>query len=253
MTTPAPSAPSSGVPKRKPLPTVVAAPAPSTDSSSDLEKSTAEPGIIFAPAAQPAAAATAFHQPRQWPGQSQWNALQSKWSFYSAKKKRIILGALAAILVLLALIIGLAVGLTQRHGKGSDSNADNVSNDDDSSSNLPLPTSNGGPYTGDLTYYDPGLGSCGITSTSSEKICAISHVLFDATMISANPNTNPICGNKLRIRRGGKTVDVTVVDRCPGCNTNDLDVSSTVFEELGDLAEGRVLIDWSWLEATPAS
>ncbi|CEL10013.1 hypothetical protein ASPCAL13140 [Aspergillus calidoustus] len=241
MTTPVPTAPSSGVPKRKPLPTVVVAPVPLTDSSSDLEKSTAEPGIIFAPAAQPTAAAAAagLHQPRQWPGQSQWNALQTKWSIYSTKKKRIILGALAAILVLLALIIGLAVGLTQRHGKGS--------------SNLPLPTSNGGPYTGDLTYYDPGLGSCGITSTASEKICAISHVLFDATMISANPNTNPICGKKLRIRRGDRTVDVAVVDRCPGCNTNDLDVSSTVFKELGDLAEGRVLIDWSWLEETPAS
>ncbi|KAL3446196.1 RlpA-like double-psi beta-barrel-protein domain-containing protein-containing protein [Aspergillus insuetus] len=238
MTMPAPPAPSSGVPKRKPLPTVVVAPAPLTDSSSDLEKSTTEPGIIFAPAAQPPVAA-ALYQPRQWPGQSQWNELQSKWSFYSTKKKRIILGALAAILVLLALIIGLAVGLTQRHGKGS--------------SNLPLPTSNGGPYTGDLTYYDPGLGSCGITSTASEKICAVSHVLFDATMTSANPNTNPICGKKLRIRRGDRTVDVAVVDRCPGCNTNDLDVSSAVFEELGDLAEGRVLIDWSWLEATPAS
>jgi hypothetical protein len=116
MITPAPTAPSSGVPKRKPLPTVVFAPAPLTDSSSDLEKSTTEPGIIFAPAAQPPAAA--LYQTRQWPGQSQWNALQSKWSFYSTKKKRIILGALAAILVLLALIIGLAVGLTQRHGKG---------------------------------------------------------------------------------------------------------------------------------------
>jgi hypothetical protein len=100
---------------------------------------------------------------------------------------------------------------------GSDSNANNDSENDDSSSNLPLPTSNGGPYTGDLTYYDPGLGSCGITSTASEKICAVSHVLFDATMISANPNTNPICGKKLRIRRGDRTVDVAVVDRCKLC------------------------------------
>ncbi|KAL3456570.1 RlpA-like double-psi beta-barrel-protein domain-containing protein-containing protein [Aspergillus heterothallicus] len=236
MTTPTPNAPSFGVPKRKPLPAVVVAPAPSTDSSSDLEKSTVEPAIGFAPAAQPVAT---LHQPRQWPGQSQWQALQSKWSSYSTKRKRIILGTLAAILVLLALIIGLAVGLTQRHGKGSE--------------NLPLPTSNGGPYTGDLTYYDPGLGSCGIMSTASEKICAVSHVVFDAALTSANPNENPLCGLKLRIRRGDRTVDVAVVDRCPGCNVNDLDVSSAVFEELGDLAEGRVLVDWSWLDATPAS
>lgn len=82
------------------------------------------------------------------------------------------------------------------------------------SSNLPLPTSNGGPYSGDLTYYDPGLGSCGITSTGSEPICAVSHVIFDAASTSANPNENPLCGLKVRIRRGETSVDVKVVDRC---------------------------------------
>lgn len=119
------------------------------------------------------------------------------------------------------------------------------------SSNLPLPTSNGGPYTGDLTYYDPGLGSCGVSSKSSEKICAVSHVVFDAASTSENPNENPLCGLKLRIRRGDKSVDVKVVDRCPGCSVDDLDVSSAVFEELGDLAEGRVTVNWAWLDKTP--
>lgn len=121
------------------------------------------------------------------------------------------------------------------------------------SSNDPLPTSNGGPYTGDLTYYDPGLGSCGITSTSSEKICAVSHVVFDAALTSGNPNENPLCGLRLRIRRGDRSVDVKVVDRCPGCNVDDLDVSSSVFEELGDLAEGRVTVEWAWLDKTPVA
>ncbi|KAL4883229.1 RlpA-like double-psi beta-barrel-protein domain-containing protein-containing protein [Aspergillus karnatakaensis] len=121
------------------------------------------------------------------------------------------------------------------------------------SSNLPLPTSNGGPYTGDLTYYDPGLGSCGIESTASENICAVSHVVFDAALISGNPNENPLCGLRLRIRRGDRSVDVKVVDRCPGCNVDDLDVSPAVFKELGHLDEGRVLVDWSWLDETPIS
>ncbi|KAL2865729.1 RlpA-like double-psi beta-barrel domain-containing protein [Aspergillus lucknowensis] len=231
MTTPT-TAPPPGVPKRKPLPTVAVTPAAPSDTTSDLEKSY-QP-IISAPATQPAQ-----HQLPQWQWklESQWQALQSKWNQYPSKKRRIILGALLATLALVALIIGLAVGLTKRHGKGS--------------SNLPLPTSNGGPYTGDLTYYDPGLGSCGITSTASEKICAVSHAVFDAALTSGNPNENPLCGLKLRIRRGEKSVDVTVVDRCPGCNVNDLDVSSTVFEELGDLAEGRVLVDWAWLDKAP--
>ncbi|KAL4778598.1 RlpA-like double-psi beta-barrel-protein domain-containing protein-containing protein [Aspergillus varians] len=121
------------------------------------------------------------------------------------------------------------------------------------SSNLPLPTSNGGPYTGDLTYYDPGVGSCGISSTSSEKICALSHVVFDAALTSGNPNENPLCGLRLRIRRSNRSIDVKVVDRCPGCSVNDLDVSPAVFEDLADLAEGRVTVDWSWLDKTPVA
>lgn len=83
-----------------------------------------------------------------------------------------------------------------------------------SASNLPLPTSHGGPYVGDLTYYNPGLGACGITSTDSDDICAVSHLVFDAASTGSDPNQNPLCGLKLRLRRDGKSVDVTVVDRC---------------------------------------
>ncbi|KAK6613270.1 hypothetical protein H4I95_01614 [Botrytis cinerea] len=117
---------------------------------------------------------------------------------------------------------------------------------------LPLP-SNGGIFTGDLTYYAPGLGACGITSSSSESICAVSHIIFDAASTSSNPNANPLCGRKIRITRqkasgsGNNTVDVTVVDRCVGCKAEDLDLSITVFEKLALEAEGRVTGSWAWL------
>ncbi|KAL4980281.1 RlpA-like double-psi beta-barrel-protein domain-containing protein-containing protein [Aspergillus desertorum] len=221
--------PPSGIPTRKPLPTAgvaVATTPPLADSASDFEKTT-EPAVAVG--GQPAAPEHKL---------TSWRQLQQKWSQISTKRKRIIIGALVASLALLTLIIGLAVGLTRRHGKGS---------------NDSLPTSNGGPYTGDLTYYDPGLGSCGITSTSSEKICAVSHIVFDAALTSGNPNENPLCGLMLRIRRGDRSVDVKVVDRCPGCSVDDLDVSSSVFEELGDLTEGRVTVEWAWLDKTPVA
>ena len=44
--------------------------------------------------------------------------------------------------------------------------------------NLPLPGNTGGIFTGDLTYYAPGLGSCGITSSAEDMICAISWQLY---------------------------------------------------------------------------
>jgi expansin (peptidoglycan-binding protein) len=119
--------------------------------------------------------------------------------------------------------------------------------------NLPLPTSNGGPYTGDLTYYEPGLGACGITSASSDSICAVSHLVFDAAQKGSNPNSNPLCGLKLRLRRDGKSVDVTVVDRCVGCKATDIDTTTSVFSQLAGIVQGRVPVDWAWLETAPVS
>lgn len=122
-----------------------------------------------------------------------------------------------------------------------------------SSSNLALPTSHGGPYEGDLTYYNPALGACGYDNSDSDLICAVSHVLFDAASTGSNPNANPLCGMKLRLRRDGKSVDVKVVDRCVGCKETDLDVTETVFKKVADLDQGRVVMEWAWLEDSPVS
>ncbi|KAJ5553883.1 hypothetical protein N7513_003842 [Penicillium frequentans] len=157
------------------------------------------------------------------------------WTNQKRSRKILVIGALVAVL-LIALIIGLAVGLTVGKNK---------------TSNLPLPTSNGGPYSGDLTYYDPGLGACGDTSTESEMICAVSHIVFDAASTSSNPNDNPLCGLKIRIRRDGQSVDVKVVDRCVGCAETDLDVTEAAFEKVASIPQGRVTMEWAWLEKSP--
>lgn len=60
------------------------------------------------------------------------------------------------------------------------------------SSNLPLPGNTGGIFSGDLTYYAPGLGACGVTSTDTDMICAISHIVFGtspAQTLLLSPNT----------------------------------------------------------------
>jgi hypothetical protein len=120
-------------------------------------------------------------------------------------------------------------------------------------SNLPLPIADGGPYDGDLTYYNPALGSCGYTNTDSDMICAVSHILYDAASTGSNPNANPLCGLKIRLRRNGESVDVKIVDRCVGCAVTDLDVTEAVFKKVADLDQGRVPVEWSWLETPPVS
>lgn len=126
-----------------------------------------------------------------------------------------------------------------------------------SPSNLPLP-SNTDTFDGELTYYAPGLGACGLTSTAQDDIVSLSHLLFDAAGSSSskggNSNENPLCERKLRARRFNegadewRSVDLRVVDRCTGCAPRDLDVSEAVFKKLAEINDGRVEVEWAWLD-----
>lgn len=101
--------------------------------------------------------------------------------------------------------------------------------------------------SGDLTYYSPGLGACGRTNGPNDPVVALSHGLFDPQTPNGNPNNNPLCGRRIRITRNGKSVTVTVRDRCAGCQTNDLDVSPSAFQKVATLSEGRVRVQWEWV------
>lgn len=186
------------------------------------------------PPRKPVPAATAAEKPRGRHRATRTNPVAYSWHRYS-RRTRII--AIAVILAILILIIGLAAGLSSHH----------------KSQNLPLPSTNGGPYEGDLTYYDPGLGACGVTSANGDKIVAVSHLIYDAVQVGSNPNTNPLCGKKVRVKRlgGDVTVDLTVVDRCTGCKAQDLDMTEDTFSILADIALGRIEGEWSWLESVP--
>ncbi|OTB12001.1 hypothetical protein K445DRAFT_378882 [Daldinia sp. EC12] len=142
------------------------------------------------------------------------------------------------LFVITPLAIGLGVGLTRRSSKAQ---------------NLPLPN-NKSLFTGDLTYYEPSLGACGVQSNSGENIVSVSHTIFDAASQGSDPNANPLCGMKIRVTRdfveagvGNRSVDVTVVDRCVGCAATDLDLSPAVFEQLAPLGMGRVVGSWAWM------
>lgn len=157
-----------------------------------------------------------------------------RWKNLSRRTRIIILAIIIAIIVL---IIGLAAGLSTRKG----------------TQNLPLPSGNGGPYTGDLTYYEPALGACGQVSDDNDRIVAVSHLVFDAVSTGSNPNENPLCGKRIRARRDNKSVDLTVVDRCVGCQPKDIDVTVNTFAMLAEVDLGRVLVEWNWLEDVPAN
>ncbi|KAL0572118.1 hypothetical protein V5O48_009845 [Marasmius crinis-equi] len=94
---------------------------------------------------------------------------------------------------------------------------------------------------GDVTFYAPGLGSCGISSGPTELVAAVAAGTFDTFPgAGPNPNLNPICGKRARVTANGKSVDVKIVDRCPGCTGGSIDLSPTAFEILAPQSVGRV-------------
>lgn len=107
----------------------------------------------------------------------------------------------------------------------------------------------GTEYSGDLTWYDVGLGACGLTSTSDEAIVAISQKIFDSPdYATANPNLNPLCGKYVTIKgKNGQSYQAKVVDRCVGCAEADLDLSQDFFNTVTSNGDGRVSgMSWSW-------
>lgn len=98
-------------------------------------------------------------------------------------------------------------------------------------------------YTGDMTYFAPGLGSCGATSTDTDMIVAISAARMNS---GGNPSNNPLCFKHITITNSqGVSQDATIVDTCPGCAEDAIDVSQAVFEALAPLDEGRVQVQWN--------
>ncbi|KAF1814534.1 hypothetical protein P152DRAFT_370653, partial [Eremomyces bilateralis CBS 781.70] len=100
-------------------------------------------------------------------------------------------------------------------------------------------------YTGEITYYDPGMGSCGESHSSDEMIAAVA---FGVMKNGANPNANPLCGKTITISYKGKQTKAKVVDTCPGCTGADLDLSPSLFKAVAPSGDGRVAgVEW-WFD-----
>ncbi|GJJ08850.1 hypothetical protein Clacol_003070 [Clathrus columnatus] len=120
----------------------------------------------------------------------------------------------------------------------------------------PSPTSSsglGGLFSGEetggqFTFYNTGLGACGITNNDNDLIAAASQHLFDIYPgATANPNNNPICGKKVKLTYQGNSVAVTITDRCVACAQKDLDLSPAAFLKLAPFALGRLSGGtWEW-------
>ncbi|KAM5543880.1 hypothetical protein V8D89_002497 [Ganoderma adspersum] len=102
---------------------------------------------------------------------------------------------------------------------------------------------------GDATYYSPGVGSCGHNNVDTDFIVAVDiATIHSFPGAGANPNLNPMCGRKMRVTYGSKSVTVTVADTCPGCAVGSVDLTPTAFQKLAPLSVGRLHgVKWTLL------
>jgi hypothetical protein len=99
-----------------------------------------------------------------------------------------------------------------------------------------------------MTYYTPGLGSCGTTTGSNDMIVAVAEDLM-APRDGGNPNANPWCGREIHIHVNGKAAKARIVDTCPGCSGGGLDASPALFQKFADLGVGRITgMHWGFVE-----
>ncbi|CEP13020.1 hypothetical protein [Parasitella parasitica] len=110
-------------------------------------------------------------------------------------------------------------------------------------------SSSSGTFKGKGTWYHTGMGSCGIKSNDKQLIIALNARQM-AKESPENPNNNPLCGRKIRVRnlKNGREVTATVQDTCPGCPDGDsLDLSPAAFKKIAALDQGKIEIEWSWV------
>lgn len=108
-----------------------------------------------------------------------------------------------------------------------------------------------GVQYGDGTYYNTGLTACGVENNDNQLIAAVSQHLFDTYpgYNGANPNTNPVCGRKVKVTYKGNSVIVTITDRCVSCLVTDLDMSPAAMAAIDPnyIFDGRIHLSWVWV------
>eukprot|EP00026_Physarum_polycephalum_P023761 Phypoly_transcript_29267.p1 GENE.Phypoly_transcript_29267~~Phypoly_transcript_29267.p1 ORF type:complete len:128 (+),score=14.33 Phypoly_transcript_29267:53-385(+) len=90
-------------------------------------------------------------------------------------------------------------------------------------------------YSGQATYFYPGLGACGWTNGNNDLIAAVNAAQYSGT-----------CGRYATVHGPNGSVRVQLVDKCPGCAYGDLDLSPAAFQKIAPLSAGRVSITWDF-------
>ncbi|KAL1647095.1 hypothetical protein SLS58_002866 [Diplodia intermedia] len=122
----------------------------------------------------------------------------------------------------------------------------------------PLPNTSPNPLhrranTGEATFYGGNLNG-GMCSFSSYTLPS---GIYGTALSDANWETAGNCGACVKVTGpSGASITAMVVDQCPGCGTNHLDLFEDAFGALAEKSAGVIDVSWDVVEcgiATPIS
>jgi expansin (peptidoglycan-binding protein) len=92
--------------------------------------------------------------------------------------------------------------------------------------------------SGEATYYAAdGSGNCSFDPSPGD--------LRVAALNTEDYAGSAMCGACVRVSGPDGEITVRIVDRCPGCQKGDVDLSESAFAAIAPLAAGRVPIQWT--------
>ncbi|KAJ7081214.1 Non-catalytic module family EXPN protein [Mycena belliarum] len=93
--------------------------------------------------------------------------------------------------------------------------------------------------SGQATWYQPngGEGACGRAIQNGDLALALT---------TANYAGGENCGRRVKVQYNGKSIDAVVMDECPGCQTNGLDLTEGTFQRLSGLDAGVIQVTWTY-------
>jgi len=95
-------------------------------------------------------------------------------------------------------------------------------------------------HSGEGTYYAAdGTGACSFPASPGD--------LMVAAMNLTDFAGSAVCGTCIDLSGPSGSVTVRIVDLCPECAPGDVDLSPQAFEQIAELAQGRVPITWTYV------
>ncbi|RAK88697.1 hypothetical protein BO79DRAFT_255351 [Aspergillus costaricaensis CBS 115574] len=99
-------------------------------------------------------------------------------------------------------------------------------------------------YSGEATFYGGNVsgGTCSFTDYT------IPSGLFGTALSSQRWDNAAECGSCVEVTGpSGTKIKAMVVDECPECDSNHLDLFESAFSELADISKGVISIDWEYV------